>query len=1386
MAANNIYIQVDFNSQTAQQNVNALNQAIAQTGPTTVNSSAQATKGLGQINVSVQQTIRAFEQLGTVIAGLGIARALTSLIQMGSEMNRSITMIQRFSESAQEASEMIAEVRAVAAQSIFPVKDLLESAQALKVFGFAGKEVAGVIQTITDQVTAMGGSIGNAQTLVRVFGRILNKEFVTAEDLMRQLPKTGVKVMEALQESMSKQLQRPVDVDEVRKFIKEGKLGMDSIRVILQSMKEQTGGAGAQINDAAKSLKNLGDMLDVMRQKLMSDQGFGKVFAQLGKDLESLMTLSAAVLQWFMDLPEPVKLAMGRIIEITIAIEALNAALYITKGLIPALTIGFRGLGAVLALATPELLAIAAALGGIAVILGDRFPEQAKKVEDWATGLWNKAKETVSNLAKKSGLFPDQVKVPDVGLGSGKPLEENTKESLKKVQDFIDEWSLGASKSLLYALASPAEAVAAKYKELFEKLEKLMSEQVITGAKLQEFRDQLTAAQRIEMDAKVFEKEKQTIVARGKLEEERMKGSYDAQIAYIEAMDEQDLRKKVANIDRITDLRIKSVQEVSQIEIQSLQNVLNAELKRLHDNREMFEKAGVDVDKAIRDRSKETAEAQVVIAQKAIDETEKYRLEGWKKSNDAIIEDQKRIYEAFKSEFDEIFDAFTQKGKTLGQALGDVFKKLFLGEVKNVFSSQLASAATQLSGYGKPEEPISRSGGVLSMLFMRGMAPRAPGPPPETYLLRGLGESGFKPVMEPEAGTAGAAGVAELTQPANRFVVGVDTYNTATARFALAVEQFAGAGGGAGGGDGSAGGLQSVMYRTGGGGGAGFGGAFQAASQATGVPESLLRAVAGTESAFNPSAVSPKGAMGLMQLMPGTARDLGVTNPFDPGQSVMGGARYLQSLLQRYHGDIPSAVAAYNMGPAGFDRAVRSGRTLPRETQDYVARIQSALGQQGTDTGGGAWDTVLPIPTVGGGAGGGILAPGVSADAGGEPSIFAPVFGGGAGGGDVTVAGAINPSYAGKNLGEFQKLLGFGMGAFGLGGGGKGGGGLGGILGGSGKGASGGGLANLLNLSKLKETFGIGQTASGGTSIGSVLGSPGVGNLAFMGGTMLMGAGLQKHSAATTIAGGALTGVKLGQMLGMGYIQGPLFGAGLGLFAAGVQHGGGLGVAMDVGGGALSGAMLGLEYGGPVGALVGAGVGAAVGAVTGVVRLFVKTEQEKIRAQIKQIYGVDIPNRQILTQIQQIVDQKYGGNVQVGVHSQDVMDLVRLYALSSGQAANMPRPMYNAVIAQSTQGMQLQPTYQGGVQVQNPYTGTTSYQYSHAAITAQGANPSPGSGLGVPGGAGLINTQFQQLTLQTIQGNPSAIAMASAAAAQAGDSRLTTTAAMQEPLTALS
>ena len=115
----------------------------------------------------------------------------------------------------------------------------------------------------------------------------------------------------------------------------------------------------------------------------------------------------------------------------------------------------------------------------------------------------------------------------------------------------------------------------------------------------------------------------------------------------------------------------------------------------------------------------------------------------------------------------------------------------------------------------------------------------------------------------------------------------------------------------------------------------------QEAAQVYDLDPALIRAVMRTESAFNAAAVSPVGAMGLMQLMPDLAEEMGVLDPFDPRENIMGGAKYLRQLLDAHKGQIDLTLASYNAGPGNVARY----RGIPpfKETRDYVKKITELL-----------------------------------------------------------------------------------------------------------------------------------------------------------------------------------------------------------------------------------------------------------------------------------------------------------------------------------------------------------------------------------------------------------------------------------------------------------
>lgn len=249
--------------------------------------------------------------------------------------------------------------------------------------------------------------------------------------------------------------------------------------------------------------------------------------------------------------------------------------------------------------------------------------------------------------------------------------------------------------------------------------------------------------------------------------------------------------------------------------------------------------------------------------------------------------------------------------------------------------------------------------------------------------------------------------------------------------------------------------------------------------------------------------------------------------------------------------------------------------------------------------------------------------------------------------------------------------------------------------GGFGAGVGGGPLASLAGIvGGPGGTSGFAGPVAGLGGVGGPLSRIGLGGTSALGGAAVAGgaglllAGLPRaHSlggTAATVGGGALLGT---QLIVGGHLLGALGGAGVGLFGAGLVRGGLSGLGMTIAGGAIFGA----QYGGPIGALIGAGVGA----IAGTIRLFFKGAEDKMVEKVKAAYSLTI-DRSFAKQLVALVKQNFGGNIDVGIRSPQIKDMLELYAMSSGQNFGTQARLRAVSLVESGSGLFQNPIFENG------------------------------------------------------------------------------------------
>jgi hypothetical protein len=409
----------------------------------------------------------------------------------------------------------------------------------------------------------------------------------------------------------------------------------------------------------------------------------------------------------------------------------------------------------------------------------------------------------------------------------------------------------------------------------------------------------------------------------------------------------------------------------------------------------------------------------------------------------------------------------------------------------------------------------------------------------------------------------------------------------------------------------------------------------------------------------------------------------------------------------------------------------------------------------------------------------------------------------------VAILGAIKEIVTSRAAAALMRLFGYGTVDFG--GGPRGLGGQQPIFGGGGGGGAvgtGGILATILGVRSRGSgvagaTAGAGGAVStyggysggyspiGGAAAAAPVAMPGFGATmaallpaaAALGGGYLAAQGIQrggKLGLGQTIGGAGIAGAGLAHLaptlgglipgLGLSAAGGGLLGAGIGLAGYGLYRGGKAGIPITAAGGAMIGAVLGTAVFPGIGTLLGAGIGAAVGGIAGLFRSLVKTADQKLQAKLKQVYSIDVQDKGVRAQILEMAKSKYGGSLDMAARAPETQELIKLYALATGQnPTGIPRPMYGATFAQSGSGLALQPVYSNGQLVASPYSGSTTSQYAQGIYVQ--LNPQQ------------ANDLFEGKVVNVIETNPSSVGQASARSSRSGSSRDAQRMALMEPLT---
>jgi len=1344
VAANRIYIQVDFQSQNATDSIKALNQQISGIGSVTQQTTEQASKGLNKMSVAVEQTTGDVANLARALVGLGAIRIASEMAKSSDAINKTQIAFEGMLNSATKAQDIMLNLRATAKTSPFAFQDLAEGAQKLKAFGFEAAKIPGVINTISNAAAALGGSKEKIDSIILAVGQMYTKGTAQGQELFRQLAEQGIKVMPALREAIKKETGQVLDDAAIRKLVEKGMLGGKAAAdAILESMQKEFGSIGAKMMDLPTvQFIKLKDDLIQLGNTIMRD-----IQPQIVGAIKSIRDL----VQEFRDADPTTRALIERLAELTAAWIALAGAMAAIKwtsaqtGLtwlltnLPLLATTVSNLAAdftILAGAQGPLTATTSALiarftaltpllTGILYLanaigaafvgwkIGEAITAAFVALEEKYPGILDAINylagkvpggqaitKTLTGAAQEQ-IDASKIRVQIQGLNEIQALENSIlRERGKRIMGPL---SMSGLPPIAGMDPDSIKAQNAQIMELIEafqkeKKDKLIRENEALMQHLDEITQQALDRARAQMLGGLAAVHYEFL---GKFNELQKGGEGPGSANWIKMQEAEELT--LARIRREENDKVYA--ERQKLEVKAAEDriaLLEKEAKIAIDTSDSMITATAEqrADATIKSFNLEIEYAQKVAQEKKDLAQRQFEAERIAEFVRAMREgDSMRNLDNLKTQLtDAQTKAQMEADEKVAKHFADIQKQVIADTTeleKQAISQHMANTDAQIQHAQE-----------LAKLRREALAPQT-----EEQKTSAAAESlqaqlqdieALKNQKIKDAQDISAQEIAAHNKTAQAIADSIKIVDAQTQQ--MHDEAL----------------LNANAYEI-------------AQTQATAeqVQKIKIDSEYETQKAqlefikqYNDAVIesqrktydSLKSAMGqIFDALTHKGGDVFAALGNMAKAAILGALKeivtsHLAAEFTELFGGGHVAFGGGRRGLLGSEPIFGQGKLLDPNSANV--NLPGHVGAMPMVNAGGIM--AMPTVDVGGGHAGTqdalqALAPGLWSIASAVRTV-------------QPMAQQTSESMDGVPLGSpvTQQLPGV---------------------------AETGGMTNLSKIpglgqvqqaSQISKALGFGS----GSSILSSFGGAGTlatslgGLMAGVGGLGLLGAYKLGRSMSPAARASAPFVGALGGLVGMGGL--------MAMFPA-------------------------LAAAGPVGWIAAAGIGAAVGLAS----IFGSTDIRHVRDLVKQYYGVDISNKQVLQTIVGIAKQKYGGVMSLAVASPEVQQIVQLYAATQGLQAGLPRPMYAATFAQTGAGLSMQPIYVNGQQIASPYTGMTTTQWSQAALYVQ-LDPQS------------ANDLFAGRVVNVMQSNPATVAATAAQGLSSGSGRNDTLTSLMQPLSIMS